>query len=234
MKSAYTLPPATFLTLLLYVPEQKYVDFNMPIVWDAAYSYMLAALAFIVTLRLLRVLGYNQRITMLATVLANSGRTLAGYLIIFSIVMAAFVSAGHLLFVTSLDRFRSVLDTCLTLYSVMLGRSTVGHWMAGQDISLLTQVYFVTFAFLMLFVLYCMFQVSACLRVLFVCQHTSPFAFLPLSACLSASQSAPQVGMCACMKACLCMYIGATRGVTVSMSALLACRQCYCAGSSLA
>ena len=27
---------------------------------------------------------------------------------------------------------------------------------------------------------------------------------------------------------------GATRGVTVSMSAFLACHQCYCAGSSLA
>ena len=28
--------------------------------------------------------------------------------------------------------------------------------------------------------------------------------------------------------------IGATRGVTVSMSTFLACHQCYCAGSSLA
>ena len=28
--------------------------------------------------------------------------------------------------------------------------------------------------------------------------------------------------------------VGATRGVTVSMSAFLACHQCYCAGSSLA
>ena len=27
---------------------------------------------------------------------------------------------------------------------------------------------------------------------------------------------------------------GVTRGVTVSMSAFLACHQCYCAGSSLA
>ena len=27
---------------------------------------------------------------------------------------------------------------------------------------------------------------------------------------------------------------GATRGVTVSMSAFLACHQCYCVGSSLA
>ena len=34
-----------------------------------------------------------------------------------------------------------------------------------------------------------------------------------------------------------CGYVasrGATRGVTVSMSAFLACHQCYCAGSSLA
>ena len=31
-----------------------------------------------------------------------------------------------------------------------------------------------------------------------------------------------------------CVLYGATRGVTVSMSAFLACHQCYCAGSSLA
>ena len=30
------------------------------------------------------------------------------------------------------------------------------------------------------------------------------------------------------------VLFGATRGVTVSMSAFLACHQCYCAGSSLA
>ena len=31
-----------------------------------------------------------------------------------------------------------------------------------------------------------------------------------------------------------CITVGVTRGVTVSMSAFLACHQCYCAGSSLA
>ena len=32
----------------------------------------------------------------------------------------------------------------------------------------------------------------------------------------------------------MCQERGATRGATVSMSAFLACHQCYCAGSSLA
>ena len=38
-----------------------------------------------------------------------------------------------------------------------------------------------------------------------------------------------QVGSVVCI-----VSNGATRGVTVSMSAFLACHQCYCAGSSLA
>ena len=37
-----------------------------------------------------------------------------------------------------------------------------------------------------------------------------------------------------CSDHCTCCHTGATRGVTVSMSAFLACHQCYCAGSSLA
>ena len=34
--------------------------------------------------------------------------------------------------------------------------------------------------------------------------------------------------------ACFVVVVGATRGVRVSMSAFLACHQCYCVGSSLA
>ena len=43
--------------------------------------------------------------------------------------------------------------------------------------------------------------------------------------------------VCPELKTFLCplfVVIGATRGVTVSMSAFLACHQCYCADSSLA
>ena len=37
------------------------------------------------------------------------------------------------------------------------------------------------------------------------------------------------------MKSTIALHCnGATRGVTVSVSAFLACHQCYCAGSSLA
>ena len=44
-------------------------------------------------------------------------------------------------------------------------------------------------------------------------------------------------GMCLCLLQSPLLAVhnqGAMRGVTVSMSAFLACHQCYCAGSSLA
>ena len=46
----------------------------------------------------------------------------------------------------------------------------------------------------------------------------------------------PSMHLCACAFgcACVCKHIILMRGVMVSMSAFLACHQCYCAGSSLA
>ena len=74
----------------------------------------------------------------------------------------------------------------------------------------------------------------------------SPWLFCSISICINFFSSVNCFHNCICSPNSLCfvvasqtcpqtMYVvGATRGVTVSMSAFLTCHQCYCAGSSLA
>ena len=135
-----------------------YVDFFLPVLWDSIYGYILAGLVFVLSIRLLRVLGYNQRITMLATVLSRSGPALVGYSFVFFIILSAYVSAGHVMFVTSMEQFRSLLSTYSTLYIVLLGTNRIGRWIRTSP--LWAQAYYISFTFLVLFVLYSMFQVS--------------------------------------------------------------------------
>ena len=140
-----------------------YVDFFLPVLWDTIYGYILACLVFVLSIRLLRVLGYNQRVTMLATVLARSGPALVGYSLVFFVILSAYVSAGHVMFVTSMEQFRSILSTYSSLYIVLLGTSRIGKWIRATP--LWAQTYFISLTFVVLFVLYSMFQVSALEKV---------------------------------------------------------------------
>ncbi|KAK7108297.1 hypothetical protein V1264_016054 [Littorina saxatilis] len=137
-----------------------YVDFYLPVLWDALYGYILAALVFVVTIRLLRVLGYNKRVTMLATVLARSGHALLGYSIMFFIVISAYVTAGHVLFGATNRQFRSLWDTYASLYVVLLGRNRIGKWISTAP--LWAQIYHISLTFFVLFVLYSMFEAILC------------------------------------------------------------------------
>ena len=146
------------IIIIIKLALQVYVDFFLPVLWDAIYGYILAGLVFVLSIRLLRVLGYNQRITMLATVLSRSGPALVGYSLVFFIILSAYASAGHVMFVTSMEQFRSMLSTYSTLYIVLLGTNRIGRWTRTSP--LWAQAYYISFTFLVLFVLYSMFQVS--------------------------------------------------------------------------
>ncbi|XP_070188678.1 polycystin-1-like protein 2 [Littorina saxatilis] len=156
---------AFYITKILSVAEtmekwrydpKVYVDFYLPVLWDALYGYILAALVFVVTIRLLRVLGYNKRVTMLATVLARSGHALLGYSIMFFIVISAYVTAGHVLFGATNRQFRSLWETYATLYVVLLGRPQIGKWISTAP--LWAQIYHISLTFFVLFILYSMFE----------------------------------------------------------------------------
>lgn len=137
---------------------QVYVDFYMPVLWDDLYGYILAGLVFLVTVRMLRVLGYNKRVTMIASVLGRSGTDLLGFTIIFFVIITAYMSAGMVLFNSSMYEFRTIWDSYCTLYLVLLGKNVLGRFIA--EAPLWGQAYFITLTIFVILILYTMFQVS--------------------------------------------------------------------------
>ncbi|XP_076445170.1 polycystin-1-like protein 2 [Babylonia areolata] len=140
--------------------SQVYVDFYLPILYDDIYGYILASLVFVVSLRLLRILGYNKRITMIATVLGRSGEDLFGFFIVFFIVVTAYMAAGVVLFASTIYQFRSIWDSYCTLYLVLLGKNVLGRFIGAAP--LWAQVYYCSLTILVIFILYTMFQAILC------------------------------------------------------------------------
>ncbi|KAL8594137.1 hypothetical protein ACOMHN_047877 [Nucella lapillus] len=142
-----------------YNPK-AYVDFYLPLLYDDIYGLILAALVFVVTIRLLRVLGYNKRITMIATVLSRSGSDLFGFFVVFFIVLTAYMMAGLILFAATMYQFRSVWDSYCTLYLVLLGKNVLGRFIG--EAPLWAQAYYCSLTILVVFILYTMFQAILC------------------------------------------------------------------------
>nr|KAG5713885.1 hypothetical protein BaRGS_024512 [Batillaria attramentaria] len=137
-----------------------YIDFYLTVLWDDIYGFILAGLVFVVTIRLLRVLGYNKRITMIGTVLAKSGVDLLGFSVVFMVIIMAYVSAGVTFFAGSMYEFRTVWDSFFTLYLVLLGKNVLGRFI--QEASLFAQAYFISLTVLVILILYTMFQAILC------------------------------------------------------------------------
>ncbi|XP_025098097.1 polycystic kidney disease 2-like 2 protein [Pomacea canaliculata] len=139
---------------------KQYVDFYQTVFWDNMYGYSLAAVVFITTIRLLRILGYNRRLTMIAAVLANSGRDLFGFSLVFAIIFVAYLSAGYLVFASTLSEFRSPWESAFALYQLLLGRNVLAVF--SDELALFAWVYFISYVILVFMILMTMFQAIVC------------------------------------------------------------------------
>ncbi|PVD28957.1 hypothetical protein C0Q70_11553 [Pomacea canaliculata] len=137
---------------------KKYVDFYQTAFWDNMYGYSLAAVVFITTIRLLRILGYNRRLTMIAAVLANSGRDLFGFSLVFAVVFVAYLSAGYIVFASTLSEFCSPWESAHALFQLLLGRNVLAAF--SEDLALFAWVYFISYVILVFMILMTMFQTA--------------------------------------------------------------------------
>ncbi|PVD28968.1 hypothetical protein C0Q70_11565 [Pomacea canaliculata] len=117
--------------------SKQYVDFYQTAFWDDMYGYSLASVVFTTTIRLLRILGYNRRLTMIAAVLANSSRDLFGFSLVFAVVFMAYLSAGYLVFASTLSEFRSPWESGLRVVPDAAGQERADRLLRGlRDVCL--------------------------------------------------------------------------------------------------
>ena len=101
-----------------------YMKFQYVGYWSELFNYMIGFLVFFASLKFLKLLRFNKRISLLADTLKNSAKDLIHFSIIFNIVFLAFVQVFYLVYHSNLDTFKTFMSSCeagkMALYFLLL------------------------------------------------------------------------------------------------------------------
>lgn len=90
----------------------EYMKFQYVGYWSEVFNYIIGFLVFFATLKFLKLLRFNRKISLLADTLSNSSKDLFHFSIIFNIVFMAFIQLFYLVFSKHLDIFKTVTSSC--------------------------------------------------------------------------------------------------------------------------
>lgn len=97
-------------------------SFQVVIVWTEAENGVLGILAFVVTLKLLRLIRFNAHVTIFWRTLKTSTKLLPPFMAIFAIGFTAFLFFGKLIFGTGSEKYSSFLKAIYFQFQLVLGR----------------------------------------------------------------------------------------------------------------
>ncbi|UJR25593.1 hypothetical protein I4U23_006937 [Adineta vaga] len=86
---------------------------------DNVLTYLLGFCCFFGTVKILRLLRFNRRLSLLHLTLKKSARQILGFIFMFSIVFVAFISLFYLLFHSHLKHYSTWLETSWTCFEMI-------------------------------------------------------------------------------------------------------------------
>ncbi|XP_069123241.1 polycystin family receptor for egg jelly-like [Argopecten irradians] len=108
---------------IYYEDKDAFINFQHVVVWDVTFNVIIGIIVFVATIRLLRIMGYNKRMTQVARVIGNAAADLSGFAIIFGIGFFGWVILGFLLFGSIMREYRSLFSTWGTLSNSLIGKN---------------------------------------------------------------------------------------------------------------
>jgi len=138
--------------------KHMFVNFSHIALWDEIFNFFLASVIFLTTLKLMKILSYNERINQLWYVLAEVSRELFGFLIIFLIIYLAFVVVGYLIFGHQLETYRTIFASSGTLTNAIIGKNSIADLFTVQPI--LGRIYYFLLVFFILWILITMLNAT--------------------------------------------------------------------------
>ena len=90
------------------------------VTWDYIFSVILALLVFLATLKFLKLLRFNKKVTQLCSTLTLAAKPLLGFFITFLILFCAFAMMGTLAFGRENYDYHTFISTLETLFAMML------------------------------------------------------------------------------------------------------------------
>ena len=99
-----------------------YMKFQYIAGWNELLLYTVGWLCFLATIKFLRLLRYNKKMGLLGSVLHASGKSMAGYMMMFTVWLMAFCQAFYLTYVESERNFSTIIVTLETLLLMLVGK----------------------------------------------------------------------------------------------------------------
>ncbi|XP_041364430.1 uncharacterized protein LOC121379844 [Gigantopelta aegis] len=134
----------------------SYMKFQYAAYWSEMFSYMIGWLVFSATLKFLKLLRFNKRVSLLAGTLKHGARGIIHFSLIFWIVFFAFSQLFYLTFMSSHHSFYSFVSSVEALITMMMGKFDIYGMLMVQPV--LTQVYMFFFVLTVTFILVNMFM----------------------------------------------------------------------------
>ncbi|XP_069123236.1 polycystin family receptor for egg jelly-like isoform X2 [Argopecten irradians] len=148
---------ATQSLAIYYDDPRAFINFQHVVIYDIVFNVIVGILVFIATIRILRILGYNKRMTQLAAVISNAASDLCGFAVVFGIVFFAYVSFGYLLFGIYIYEYRNLFTSLGSLANALIGKNSLDSMI--RAVPNWSQMYYFTYVFFVILTLMTMFAV---------------------------------------------------------------------------
>lgn len=137
-----------------------YVNFVTIATWAEMFSFLLAFVVFLATIKFINMLKFNRRMAMLADTISLATKDMKAFVITFMIYFLAFAQFAYLLFGAQLPSYASFTATFESLFKFVLGKFDFASFKNAQPF--LGPVYFFLYVFVVCIGLQAMFLTIIC------------------------------------------------------------------------
>lgn len=112
--------------LIEKVQENPYarMSFDFVALWTDIESVFLALVIFLATMKFLRILKFNKHIAIMAKSISISKGPMISYSIVYTVVLVAFATMGHMIFGRSAYMFSTYTRSLVNIFEMILGKGT--------------------------------------------------------------------------------------------------------------
>ncbi|XP_065672469.1 polycystin-1-like protein 2 isoform X9 [Hydra vulgaris] len=134
---------------------QKFINFQFASYWDTMYTYIVSLLVFFVTLKFIKLLRFNRRVSLLSSTLSVAFFPLSMLGITFVVALCAIISFCTIVFGVLLEGYQTYLGTISSVISLFLGKFSFYTFVKASPV--LGPLFFLGFNIFMIWILMNMF-----------------------------------------------------------------------------
>ena len=110
-------------SLLSFVESNSfaYVNLSTLVAWNSALGYILAICSFLVTIRMIKLLKFNRKLSFLLKVIRNCMKDLISFFLVFFLIFLAYTQLMYLFYYENVPEYRSFVLALVTNFRMITG-----------------------------------------------------------------------------------------------------------------